>query len=53
MRNPAKARPVTRFLKQVLVRGDNVVLVCRAPHLVGHSDHARREPRRPRPAAAR
>ena len=28
MRNPARARPRTRHLAQVLVRGDNVVLVA-------------------------
>ena len=28
MRNPARARPRTRYLAQVLVRGDNVVLVA-------------------------
>ena len=49
MRNPDRARPVTRFLKQVLIRGDNVVLVCRAPSLVGHSRHPPPRPPRPPP----
>ena len=30
-RRTGTAKPVTRRLKQVLIRGDNVVLVCRAP----------------------
>ena len=30
-RNPARARPVHRHLPQVLVRGDNVVLVAFEP----------------------
>ena len=47
MRNPDRARPVTRFLKQVLIRGDNVVLVCRAPNLVGHDRHQQRSKRGP------